>query len=113
MTNWDPFTLAVRRLYHEAGTPTTRAVARRTGHRISHNTVASILKGSAFPRWATVELLVRALHGEPEDLYRVWVEENERREVVIQQRRAEAARLRAEVAPHCETCQCWREEMAA
>ncbi|RKT57900.1 Crp/Fnr family transcriptional regulator [Saccharothrix australiensis] len=65
----------LRSLHRTAGEPSTRVVSRRSGGRISHDTVHRLLRRQAettAPRWATLDALVTALEGDREHFHALW-----------------------------------------
>jgi len=52
---------AIERLWRQAGYPSSRKVAERTGREVSHVTVANVLRGVGHPTWSTVAATARAL----------------------------------------------------
>ncbi|GAA3950905.1 hypothetical protein [Actinoplanes auranticolor] len=69
----EPLRRRLKRLHREAGEPGTREIARRTGHRITYGTVATVLRCTAVPRWESLELVVRALYGDCEEFKALWI----------------------------------------
>ena len=65
--------VALYELHLHAGKPSTRAIARLTGHAISHDTVNRVLRGGDLPRWVPLELVVKALNGDVEAFRALWV----------------------------------------
>lgn len=63
----------LRLVYRANGEPSTREVARRTGHAISHTTVHLVLRGEKTPRWGQLELVVEALGGDVDEFRQLWV----------------------------------------
>src|SRR5689334_1675186 len=63
----------IQRLHREAGEPSTREIARQVGNAISHSTVAKILKCEKAPGWEQLELVVKALGGDPDLARQTWV----------------------------------------
>jgi tetratricopeptide (TPR) repeat protein len=64
---------ALRLLHRQAGAPSVRQIAARTGQGgLSHSTVHDILKGRRVPKWATFEQVVSALGGDPETFRLRW-----------------------------------------
>ncbi|MFJ8446731.1 hypothetical protein [[Kitasatospora] papulosa] len=59
-------------LHLEAGEPSMRAVASRTGGVVSHSTVHQALSGKRIPRWGSLELIIEALGGEPKEFQSLW-----------------------------------------
>lgn len=72
-------TQALRDLHRDAGYPSTRWVSYKTQHSVSHTTVANLLEGTTLPRWSSVEYVVTALGGKPDDFRGAWEEEQENR----------------------------------
>ncbi|MFJ5547408.1 hypothetical protein [Streptomyces sp. NPDC093225] len=62
----------LRTMRLEAGDPSTRDIARRTGGAISHTAVHQLLAGRRAGRWGPVEVVVEALGGDLDDARRVW-----------------------------------------
>jgi len=65
--------VALSELHLHAGEPSTRMIARSTGHAISHDTVHRILAGKDVPRWRPLELVVKALDGDVETFRALWI----------------------------------------
>lgn len=63
----------LQRLYREACEPSTREVARRTNHAVSHTTVSAVLRCEKLPGWGQLELIVEALGGNRDEFRRLWV----------------------------------------
>lgn len=81
---------SIEHLHRENAKPSTREIARRAGHAVSHVTVGDILRGERVPRWQSLEPVVKALHGDVLEFRRLWLEaddeRNEAREGVEQRR---------------------------
>lgn len=89
-------TAALRKLHHAAGLPTIRELAAQVvnaGGRISHVAVHSMLSGNNVPRWENLDQVVRALHGDPQELRSLWEAASARRITPVT---APAARLNGE-----------------
>ncbi len=63
---------SLRELYLQAGEPSMRTIARRTGA-LSRDTVHRVLIGPGLPRWGPLELVVEALGGDVETFRDLWV----------------------------------------
>jgi hypothetical protein len=63
---------ALRALRAQAGTPSTRVLARRVGT-VSHTTVAETLAGRRVPSWPIVDGIVRALGGDEGEFRHLWL----------------------------------------
>ena len=63
---------ALHELHHRAGWPSLRTLARRTG--VSHTTVSKVFSAPALPSWGTLELVVEALGGDPDDVRGMWLD---------------------------------------
>jgi transcriptional regulator with XRE-family HTH domain len=64
------FALSLRRARREAGDPSYRELARRTGYSIS--SISRTLTGATFPRWAFTELLLNSLGLSQEQVQGLW-----------------------------------------
>lgn len=64
-------TAYLQALHEEAGSPSRRKLSEMAG--ISDSTVADALNGVRVPTWRTLEPLVKALGGDPEDLRPIWL----------------------------------------
>lgn len=62
----------LRTLHHNAGQPSTRTLARKTG--VSHTTIADVLNATRAPSLQLAEDLARVLDGSPDEAKRLWVE---------------------------------------
>jgi Tetratricopeptide repeat/NB-ARC domain len=60
------------RLHLDAGRPSVREIATRTGHRISSSTVHNVFRSSRVPRWNSLEGIVKALHGDTAAFLTLW-----------------------------------------
>ena len=95
---------ALHELHHEAGWPSLRSLARRTG--VSHTTVSKVFSSSALPAWGTVELLVEAMGGGRADFHALWLAASSANDdapaptLRIAGRRAELAVVRDHLAGH-------------
>jgi hypothetical protein len=67
----DELTAALRRLYRDAGEPSTHEIGK--GISYSHTTVAKALKGAQCPSWPVLEALVTYLNGDLEKFRWHWV----------------------------------------
>jgi tetratricopeptide (TPR) repeat protein len=64
----------LRNLHRRAGEPSTRVVARSLGRGVlSHTTVHAVLRGPRVPRWRPLELVVRQLGGDIEQVRELWI----------------------------------------
>ncbi|GEB52691.1 hypothetical protein SCA03_52420 [Streptomyces cacaoi] len=63
----------VQLLHRQAGEPSFRVVAQRTGKAISHTTVGSVLRCEKPPGWGPLELVVEALGGQLDEFRQLWV----------------------------------------
>ena len=67
---------AVRVMRAQAGQPSLRDIAERVSATslgtLSHNTVASLLRGEAIPSWPHVQAIVTALGGDPATVREQW-----------------------------------------
>ncbi len=61
-------------LHRRAGEPSTRDIARRTHGAVSHSTVNAILRGTRFPKWGHLEVIVEALEGDTAHFRELWVQ---------------------------------------
>src|SRR5260370_42273673 len=68
----DELAAALRTLHAQAGAPSMRALAQRTGS-VSHTTVAGALPGKRLPSWPIISDIVRALGGAEEQFKRLWL----------------------------------------
>ncbi|MER5640493.1 Crp/Fnr family transcriptional regulator [Kitasatospora sp. NPDC002227] len=59
-------------LHRRAGSPSVRALARLTGPLLSHDTVHRVLRTRSVPSWTSLEPVVRALDGDPEQFRELW-----------------------------------------
>jgi tetratricopeptide (TPR) repeat protein len=61
-------------LHSKAGRPSTREIAKRAGHNVSHSTVHNIFTGSRVPRWDYLEIIVGVLGGRPrrDEFHALW-----------------------------------------
>ena len=60
-------------LHLEAGRPSMRQIATRAGRgRISSSTVHNVFRSSRVPRWAFLEYIVTALHGDTAEFQALW-----------------------------------------
>jgi transcriptional regulator with XRE-family HTH domain len=66
MSDWEEYRQALYRLRDEAGWPTYRQIAERTG--INWVYVGRILNGAVRGKWETVEAIVLALGGDPDEI---------------------------------------------
>ena len=62
---------ALHRLHHEAGRPSLRAIARRSG--CSHTTVFHLFAHPRLPAWSLLEVVVTAIGGDPADFRDLWL----------------------------------------
>jgi tetratricopeptide (TPR) repeat protein len=62
---------ALHDLHHQAGWPSLRRMAAEVG--CSHTTVSVAFSESRLPRWGLLELIVEALHGDPETFRPLWL----------------------------------------
>lgn len=74
----------LRQLRLRAGEPSTRVIAARAGHPISHTTVAAVLRCATPPRWAQLEVVVAALDGDVEEFRQAWMAMRSNREPIRQ-----------------------------
>jgi transcriptional regulator with XRE-family HTH domain len=91
----------LQQLYDRSGAPSTRAIAGRAAQPISHTTVATVLKCLRPPRWAQLELVVQALHGDVEQFRVAWMATRSSpppppEKSQVEQLEAEVGRLRQE-----------------
>jgi hypothetical protein len=70
-TPQEAVTAYLQALHEEAGSPSQRKLSEMAG--ISNSTVADALNGARVPTWRTLEPLVKALGGDPEDLRPIWL----------------------------------------
>jgi hypothetical protein len=64
----------LRALRRQNGEPSTREVERRSQRAISHTTVNSVFRCEKIPSWSQLELVVRALSGDPDEFRKLWIE---------------------------------------
>lgn len=62
---------ALHDLHHQAGWPSLRTLARRTG--VSHTTVSKVFSAPTLPSWGTLELVVEALDGDTAAFHDLWL----------------------------------------
>ncbi|GAA0421543.1 hypothetical protein Acor_82710 [Acrocarpospora corrugata] len=63
----------LRRLHEENGLSSYREIARRAEHRITHTTVRDVIKGIRRTSWRSMRYVVIALHGDVEEVRRLWL----------------------------------------
>ena len=63
---------ALRDLRVEAGAPSLRVISVSSGGALSHTSVGGILKGEWLPRWETLAVIVKVLHGNELLFHQLW-----------------------------------------
>lgn len=67
----DELARALRRLWRDAGEPSTRRIGKAIAY--SHTVVSQALRGTRCPSWQIVEKIAVHLGGDKEELRRLWV----------------------------------------